>query len=195
VLHPDTEIRFVNATVGYGVFALRPIPMGTITWARDRFDQVFTPQEVASLGEVHGRILDKYGYQDGRGHTILCWDHGRYVNHSCEATCLSPGFDFEIAVRDIPAGAELTDDYGTLSPGEPFTCACGAPSCRGTVQPDDYARLTEPWDRAVANAFRRIGAVPQPLWALVREAAAVEALLAAGQSPPSGRIHQFRAPR
>jgi hypothetical protein len=195
VLHPDTELRYVNATVGYGVFALRPIPRGTITWVRDRFDQIFTPAEVASLASAHGRILHKYGYQDGRGDTILCWDHGRYVNHSCEATCLSPGFDFEIAVRDIPVGGEVTDDYGTLSPGETFECACGAPSCRGQVRPDDHARLTDHWDQAVAGAFPRIRAVEQPLWELVREREAVDALLDAGRPPPSGKIHQFRATR
>jgi hypothetical protein len=195
VLHPDTELRFVGTIVGYGVFATRPIPRGTITWARDAFDQVFTPAEVASLGSLHARILHKYGYQDGRGDTILCWDHGRYVNHSCAATCLSPGFDFEIAMRDIPTGCEMTDDYGTLSPGEAFACACGAPSCRREVRPDDYERLTAAWDTAVAAAFPRIRAVPQPLWEVVRERDAVDALLDAGRPPPSGRVHQFRAPR
>jgi hypothetical protein len=195
VLHPHTELRFVNPAVGYGVFALRPIPRGTITWARDRFDQVFTPPQVATLGAAHGRILHRYGYQDGRGDTILCWDHGRYVNHSCEATCLSPGFDFEIAVRDIPAGGELTDDYGTLSPGESFDCACGTPSCRRTVGPDDYVRLTEVWDGAVARAFPLLRDVEQPLWDVVRERDQVTALLDAGRPPPSGRVHQARAPR
>ncbi|MGH7437982.1 MAG: SET domain-containing protein [Polyangiaceae bacterium] len=195
VLHPDTELRFVNPTVGHGVFALRPIPRGTITWARDRFDQVFSPAQVAALGRIHQRVLDRYGYQDGRGDTILCWDHGRYVNHSCEATCLSPGFDFEIAVRDIPAGGEITDDYGTLSPGEAFVCACGTPGCRGTVHPDDYVRLTDAWDRAVAGAFAFIRNVEQPLWELVRERDQVASLLDAGKPPPSGRVHQARAPR
>ncbi len=195
MLHPDTELRLVNDTVGYGVFALRPIPKGTITWARDRFDQVFTPSQVASLGAVHARVLHKYGYQDGRGDTILCWDHGRYVNHSCEATCLSPGFDFEVAVRDIPQGGEITDDYGTLSPTESFRCACGAPSCRGTVEPDDYETLTAAWDTAVGAAFGCIRRVEQPLWELVREREAVSLLLDAGKPPPSGRIHQSRALR
>jgi hypothetical protein len=193
VLHPETELRFINEIVGYGVFALRPIRKGTITWARDRFDQVFAPAEVAALTGVHARLLDKYGYQDGRGDTILCWDHGRYVNHSCEATCLSPGFDFEIAVRDIPVGGEVTDDYGTLSPGEAFQCACGAPTCRGTVRPDDYERLTGQWDGAVADAFARIREVEQPLWDLVRERDVVGALLDARKPPPSGRIHQARS--
>ena len=195
MLHPDTELRFVNPTVGHGVFALRPIPRGTITWARDRFDQVFSSAQVTSLGRIHQRVLDRYGYQDGRGDTILCWDHGRYVNHSCEATCLSPGFDFEIAVGDIPAGGEITDDYGTLSPGEAFACACGTPSCRGTVKPDDYVRLTDAWDRAVAGAFTYIRNVEQPLWELVRERDQMIALLDARKPPPSGRVHQARAPR
>jgi hypothetical protein len=195
VLHPDTELRFVNDIVGYGVFAVRPVPKGTITWARDRFDQVFSPSAVASLGGVHAALLHKYGYQDGRGDTILCWDHGRFVNHSCEATCLSPGFDFEIAVRDIPVGGEITDDYGTLSPAESFDCACGAPTCRRTVRPDDYERLTSLWDFAVAGAFARIRDVEQPLWELVRERETVGSLLDARKPPPSGRIHQARAPR
>ena len=193
MLHPDTELRLVDEVVGYGVFALRPIPKGTITWARDRFDRIFTPAEVTSLTGIHARLLDKYGYQDGRGDTVLCWDHGRYVNHSCEASCLSPGFDFEIAVRDIPTGGEVTDDYGTLSPNEAFKCACKTPSCRGFVQPDDHVRLTDVWDRAVAEAFRKIRTVEQPLWEIVRERQTVEALLDAERSPPSGRVHQFRA--
>jgi hypothetical protein len=195
LLHPATELRFVNDVVGYGVFALRPIPKGTITWARDRFDQILTPAQVGALGPIHARLLARYGYQDGRGDTVLCWDHGRYVNHSCEAACLSPGFDFEIAVRDIPAGGEITDDYGTLSPNEPFECACEAPTCRKIVRPDDFERLTETWDRAVAAAFSRIRTVEQPLWELVSEREVVEALLDAGRPPPSGRIHQHRARR
>ena len=98
-------------------------------------------------------------------------------------------------MRDIPRGAEVTDDYGTLSPGEAFTCACGVPTCRGTVRPDDYERLTGAWDRAVAGAFVHLRAVEQPLWELVRERDAVSALLDAARPPPSGLVHQARASR
>lgn len=31
VIHPDTELRFVNPDIGYGVFATRFIPKGSIT--------------------------------------------------------------------------------------------------------------------------------------------------------------------
>jgi len=63
---------------------------------------------------------------------------------------------------------------------------------RGIVRPDDHERLTPVWDRAVAEAFPRIRVVDQPLWEVVRERQTVEALLASGQAPPSGRVHLFR---
>ena len=47
------------------------------------------------------------------------------------------GFDFEIAVCDIAAGAELTDDYGTLNLQYDFACICGTPECRKTITPRD----------------------------------------------------------
>lgn len=191
MLHPHAELRFVSDAIGYGVFATHDIPRGTITWVRDRFDQVFTPAQVGALTGVHQRIIERYGYMDGRGDTILCWDHGRYVNHSCAATCLSPGFDFEVAVRDIPKGTELTDDYGTLGIEEPFHCMCGAPECRGTVRPDDFERLAGVWDEQVRSVFPLLRAHAQPLWELVREKEAVEAVLAGRLPLPSGRVHHF----
>ena len=41
-----------------------------------------------------------------------------------------PVLTFEIAVRDIPPGAELTDDYRMLNKWLPYECACGSPECR-----------------------------------------------------------------
>jgi hypothetical protein len=32
VIHPATERRFLDSEPGYGVFATRPIPRGTIVW-------------------------------------------------------------------------------------------------------------------------------------------------------------------
>ena len=137
LIHPDSELRFVNPAIGYGLFATRPIPKGSITWAADALDQIISPARLAALPEILSRQVHRYSYLNGRGDRILCWDHGRFVNHSCAASCLSPGFDFEIAVRDIAAGEQLTDDYGTLNPEEPFLCLCDAPNCRGQVLPDD----------------------------------------------------------
>jgi SET domain-containing protein len=116
LIHPDSELRFVSPAIGYGLFATRPIPMGSVTWAADPLDQIIEPARLAELPAMLSRQVHRYSYLNGRGDRILCWDHGRFVNHSCAAACLSPGFDFEIAVRDIRPDEEITDDYGTLNP-------------------------------------------------------------------------------
>ena len=178
MVHPDTELRFVHDNIGWGVFAIRPIPRGTIIWALDPLDQKFLPEQVAALPPGSQAMIDKYSYIDGRGRHILCWDHGRYFNHSCAANCLSLGYDFELAVRDIAVGEELTDDYGTLNPLTPFSCLCGASGCRRQVLPDDFARLGDRWNTLAREAFFLIPTVAQPLWDILSDRADIEAALA-----------------
>src|SRR4051812_13423698 len=178
MVHPHTELRFVSPSIGWGVFATRPIPRGTITWALDALDQKFTPAERAALPEYAEAQLEKYSYADAHGNHVLCWDHARFFNHSCAANCLSVGYDFELAVRDIAAGEELTDDYGTLNPTEPFSCLCGATACRGEVRPDDHLRQGVHWNNLARDAFFLIPTVPQPLWEIIAERPIVEAALA-----------------
>jgi uncharacterized protein len=168
MLHPHTELRFVNDTIGYGVFATKLIPKGTITWARDDLDQGFQPQEVSAFGKEYQDILEKYTFVDRTGEAVLCWDLARYINHSCDANCLGAGYEFEIAVRDIHPGEELTDDYGTLNLRELFTCLCGRQNCRSVVRPDDLTRLWEEWDRKLRSAFPLIQHVAQPLLGFLR---------------------------
>src|SRR4051794_27453662 len=185
MLHPQIELRFVDEHIGYGTFATRLIPRGTITWVRDDLDQTFAPAIVAQMPEKYRDILEKYSFVDGRGDHVLCWDHGRFVNHACRPTCLSPGFDFEIAIRDILPGEELTDDYGTLNVESSFDCRCGADDCRKVVRPDDPSVYGERWDAIVREAFPSIGLVDQPLWWLVKEKAEVESALAGHTPVPS----------
>lgn len=192
LIHPDSELRFVSPAIGYGLFATRLIPMGSITWAGDKLDQIITPAALDNLPPLLRRQAHRYSYLNGRGERILCWDHGRFVNHSCAAVCLGPGFDFEIAVRDIAAGDEITDDYGTLNLEEPFDCLCGSPACRGQVQPDDPLRHACAWDALIANAFPAISHVDQPLWELVWEQAAVQQVLAGTAKLPSSLTHYSR---
>lgn len=187
MLHPHTELRFMNDEVGYGVFATRPIPRGTITWARCELDQTFEPAHVQELTGLYRDLLDKYSFVDGQGLYVLCWDHGRYVNHSCRPTCLAPGLDFELAVRDIAAGEQVTDDYGTLNLEWSFECRCGEPTCRGRVLPDDLLRLADSWDAEVRATFPLITAVAQPLWEILQEKDTVRALLDEGGEVPSCR--------
>jgi hypothetical protein len=141
---------------------------------RDRLDQAFTPEAVERLPTAYHDIVLKYSFIDAHSCFVLCWDHARYVNHSCDPTCLSPGYDFELAVRDIPAGAEITDDYGSLNLEYGFECRCGSPRCRNQIRPGDLLRFAGEWDRLVAEPFSLIRSVPQPLWPFLEESEAVE---------------------
>jgi uncharacterized protein len=177
MIHPHTELRFINEEMGHGVFATRLIPKGTITWVRDDFDQTFTVEQVERMEPAYQAILEKYSFVDAKGMVVLCWDYSRFFNHSCEANCLSAGYDFELAVRDIQPGEELTDDYGTLNLRQEFQCACLAEKCRGVILPDDMERLASEWDTVVRKVFPLISTVDQPLWFFLKEKAEVEAVL------------------
>lgn len=163
MLHPDTELRFISKEVGYGVVATRRIPRGTVTWAQDRLDRVFSREEMLSMGEPNWSILDKYTFRDAEGRHVLCWDHARFVNHSFHANCLPTVDGFELAVRDIEAGEELTDDYGTLNPTESFRALPEPGTRRRWVRPDDLLRYHQEWDGKLAAAFPAFTAVAQPL--------------------------------
>jgi uncharacterized protein len=189
MVHPHSELRYINEKIGYGVVATRLIPRGTITWVADPLDQVFTPEEVERIPPVLQPLLEKYSWINGKGLTVLCWDHARFINHSCEATCLSPGFDFEFAVRDILPGEQLTDDYGMLNPQESFLCHCGSPRCRDFILADDFLKYGAEWDRMLSVAFPLIRAREQPLWPLVAEKAEVERVLSGAAPLPSCMVH------
>ncbi len=192
MVHPNSELRYINDQIGYGVVATRLIPRGTITWVGDVLDQVVTPAQIEQIAPTLRPLFEKYSWINGRGQSILCWDHARFINHSCEASCLSAGFDFEIAVRDILPGEELTDDYGTLNLSEPFQCLCDSARCRDLVLPDDFLQYAPEWDRIVSSAFPLIPTVEQPLWPLVTDKSAVEKVLSGAAPLPSCIVH-YRA--
>jgi hypothetical protein len=191
MLHPHTELRAIDDTIGFGVFATRDLPRGTITWARDALDQIVGPDVFRTL-EAHARAaVEKYSWVDGDGDRVLCWDLGRFMNHHCGANTLSPGFAFDIALRDIAAGEEITTDYGSLNLDEPFSCACASPRCRGTVGPGDFDALAAGWDGRLRDAFALAGSVEQMLWGLIRDTDAVRAAIDDPARVPSILRHRW----
>ncbi len=168
MIHPHTELRRINSEIGYRVVATRFIPKGTITWVLDPLDRELTPTEVEGLDELYRRILSTYCFRNKEGNYVLCWDNGRYVNHSFQSNCLTTAYNFELAVRDIHPGQELTDDYGYLNITEPFEAIDeGLP--RKVVYPDDLLRYHRGWDRKLRGAFRRLSRVDQPLRPIMNE--------------------------
>lgn len=188
MIHPDSELRFVTPTIGYGLFATRLIPKGTFTWVRDDLDQIVPNDLAAGLPPILQELLHRYSYLEPRGR-VLCWDHGRFVNHSCDPNCRSTGFDLEIAVRDIKPAEELTDDYGSLNVDYEFTCRCRSPRCRSIIRASDAVRFADDWDRAACDAFALAGGVDQPLWPLLKERAEIERAMRGEIPVPSCRAH------
>lgn len=170
MIHPHTELRFINDKIGYGIVALKSIPQGTITWALDKLDRKFTPQQVRSMDPLYQQVLDKYTYRNSEGNHILCWDNARFVNHSSHSNCMTTAYEFEIAIRDIAAGEELTDDYGYLNLEEPFEVIPEAGSNRHVIYPDDLLRYYPEWDEKLLKSFPKILQVDQPLFQLLEPA-------------------------
>lgn len=163
MLHPHTELRFVSPEIGYGIFATSFIPKGTITWVKDELDRVITKEEVEKLSAANLENLMKYTYRNSKGDYFFCWDLTRYVNHSYKPNSMLTALGFEIAVRDIQIGEEVTNDYGTFNIIEKFQCANGPDHERDYVCPDDLARYYPQWDKLIAEAIPFLKLVEQPL--------------------------------
>jgi hypothetical protein len=166
MIHPDTKLGYINDEIGYGVIATSFIKKGTITWVLDDLDREFTPKQFEELGSIYKDILDKYSFRNNKGNYILCWDHARYVNHSFKSNCLTTAYDYEIAVRDIEPGEQLTDDYGYLNISEPFK-AYDEGTQRKVVYPNDLLNYADVWDKQLLPAFKEIPNVEQPLKTLL----------------------------
>jgi SET domain-containing protein len=144
------DLLIKQGVAGRGVFAGRPIRAGEaflrFTGPLLRYEQT-TPQ---TLALQIGPDL----YLGGSGGFDDC------VNHSCEpnAGLKIAGTDVTlIALRDIPAGEEISFDYSTTMDEDDFemTCHCGRPTCRAVVR--DFKHLPRPLRRRYAE----LGVVPE----------------------------------
>lgn len=163
MIHPHTEIRYINQLIGYGVFATQFIPKGTIIWVLDELDQKFEASHVLSLEPLRQKQLVKYCYRDNKGRYVLCWDIARYMNHSFNPNCISTFYELELAIRDIYPGEQLTEDYGYFNLDEPFYCLPEAGTTRTKVMPDDILQFYPDWDRKASEAMKYFNKVDQPL--------------------------------
>lgn len=166
MIHPSTELKFINAEVGYGVVATKFIPAGTITWVLDKLDREFTPNDFDRLEPIYQDILDTYTFRNNQGNFVLCWDIGRFVNHSFNSNCLTTAYDFEVAIRDIQIGEQLTDDYGYLNISRPFR-AMDEGTRRKVVYPNDLEKYYKVWDKKLERVFSLIPNLEQPLEELI----------------------------
>ena len=166
MIHPDTEVRFISEEKGYGVVATKFIPRGTITWVQDELDRIYSSAEAEALSPLIRTYLDTYCFTNKYGEKVLCWDNGKFVNHSFNPSCFSTPYDFEIAIRDIHPGEELTDDYGYLNVEKPFE-VIDEGTDRKVVYPDDLLTFHKDWDALVKENIPFVFDVGQPMLPLI----------------------------
>ena len=163
MLHPKTELRFISPEVGYGVFATDFIPVGTITYIKDSLELEVSPAEYLIHPPAMQAVIEKYSFIDERGYRIVSWDFAKYINHCCNCNSMSTGYGFEVAIRDIQAGEEITDEYGIFNLTEPMELICNNGICRKKIHPEDFDKLYPEWDRKLQQALQHFREVEQPL--------------------------------
>ncbi len=168
MIHPHTELRFISDEMGYGVFATQLLPKGTITWVQDAFDREFTERQIQQMDPIHRELAEMYCFRNSKGNYVLCWDHGRFVNHSFRANCFTTPYNFEVALRDIQPGEELTDDYGYLNISAPFRAADEG-TRRKTVYPDDILTFHRQWDVRLMKVMPYVTRVDQEMRPLISD--------------------------
>lgn len=184
MIHPNTRIHFINEEIGYGVFATRFIPKGTITYVKDSLELEISAEAYSEYSPEMQEVIEKYSYIDERWVRIVSWDFAKYVNHCCNCNTMSTGYGFEIAIRDIHPGEEITDEYGIFNIPHAMELGCRYENCRRRVHPDDFDRLFPQWDELLKDALAIIDKVEQPLFPLLdaQSQAGVRAFL---EYPPS----------
>jgi SET domain-containing protein len=141
---PLFEVR--NSPIaGLGGFAVHLIPKGTriVEYAGERispeeadarYDDDKSEHPLVVLFTVDRKTVIDAG---------VGGNEARFINHSCDPNCeavIEKKRVFIEAIRDIPAGRELTYDYSLTREGKfdaeterRYACRCGARNCRGTM--------------------------------------------------------------
>jgi hypothetical protein len=163
MIHPHTRTAHVNDLIGQGVFATTFIPKGTMTYVIDPLDIILPPDDPRINDPMTRDTVETYSYIGPDGCRIFSWDNARFVNHSCNPNTISTGYGFEIALRDIMPGEQITDDYGLFNITWKLHCNCGDPKCRKLVTADDPALMSMHWDHAVMQSLASFTSVEQPL--------------------------------
>lgn len=161
-----------GTTHGLGLRATAPVPAGTVVWFPCPQCPTYTPDQLGLLPPDVVDRLDTWGHLLSDARMLVPCAGAYLMNHSCTPSVLDFGLDFGVAVVDIPAGAEVTCDYGTFN-GDPeswsMDCVCGSPSCRGEVGTVDHAdpAVRASWVERIEAVLPAVRAVPQPLGRLL----------------------------
>ncbi|MBI1385657.1 MAG: SET domain-containing protein-lysine N-methyltransferase [Rhizobiales bacterium] len=107
-----------SAIEGLGLFAAEPIAKGTVTWRFvEGYDPLFSQADIDALPEPARSDTLKYVYLNVEAVVyVYCLDNARFMNHADDpntgsVTTPDDSFGYDVALRDIAAGEEMTCDY------------------------------------------------------------------------------------
>lgn len=163
MIHPNTDLRFINKNKGRGVFATQPISKGTLTYVKDDLEIVIQPDDERLSDPRYKKLIDTYSYIDRDGKRIISWDHAKYMNHCCQCNTMSTGYGFEIAIRDIAKDEEITDEYSMFNFPSNMKLECEKTPCREVISANDLVTYHKEWDELVKSAISEYKMVDQPL--------------------------------
>lgn len=164
---PNVRVQWISDEKGYGLFATKFIPKGTITFVQDDLDIVIPQKMVNTYSPAMKQHIEKYSYLDFSNNHIISWDLGKYMNHCCFANTLSTGYGFEIAVEDIKEGEEITDDYRIFTVDHQLIVNCKKIGCVGKLSFDGVQDQIEAWDNKIRPALKNFRNVDQHLAELI----------------------------
>ncbi len=139
ILSKKTEIRDTSLN-GKGTFAIEDIKKGEMIYIRGgelmRMEEAFN-YKPGECPDGIWPITDEYWL--GARNEEDFKEQKVYVNHSCNPNCGMRGEITCVAMRDIKAGEEITQDYGLLDNSDyKLECTCGAPNCRKIITGQDW---------------------------------------------------------
>ncbi|MEX2483011.1 MAG: SET domain-containing protein [Brumimicrobium sp.] len=169
MIHSKTELRFINDLVGYGVFATENIPEGTIIYVKDSLEIVISIEDYEKHNDSIKEVIEKYSYIDPKGDRVISWDFAKFVNHCCNFNTISTGYGFEIAVRDILKGEQITDEYGAFNLTVEMDITCSNENCRKKIKPSDFDSYYSEWDKKIQKSLLKFNDVDQPLFSFLDE--------------------------
>lgn len=160
---PSVKIVWISEFKGYGLVANQRIPKGTITFVQDGLDIVIPSSQLESVDPLLREQVEKYSFEDFSGNRIISWDLGKYMNHDDNANTLSSGYGFEVAIRDIEVGEEVTDDYRIFSTHHDTRFDVNhVPGALQVHQPWPDELIAQ-WDQKLMGSLSVIDIVDQPL--------------------------------
>lgn len=162
-----------NSTIeGRGYFATTDIPLGTIVYFYGESDIRYSPEQFEKLEpDVKKRVMD-FAVEDEFGNWVET-STGAFTNHSCDPNIMPifiNGIYFDIAIKDIKKGEEITIDYSLFFSSQKWQmeCHCGSNNCRHFVgfgleiNPD----VEKMWQQNLNLAVANINNIAQPLFDL-----------------------------